>query len=424
MPEADELDWKVKPYDYRGELADEEARKCAEDIAAFANRRGGVLIFGVAEEAGRASAALGVEFDSGFHKWVRQTVANRVFPHVPVHMWDIPDPELGTGAGYVALAVLRSPVAPHAIAGSTRDDLRYRVRTGAESRYLTEYEVAQEYANRIERRQTRDQRHKEMRSVAREIGLLHSPDMATGTRMWLTHTIVPEVIGSRPVTRESFDEARSEWPNTLQSGSNLSPGFRHRIMSVDTTTITGAVRIAVADKMVVDRHEDGSTLFASAVPVPVHANQPQAFTSSGAVVVPDTMFIGEVLRALRTGVEHARRAGCHGMLNVAVGVGGHVRQGSSSDTRRVALSLSTLYSMAGEATVPGDPTTALFARSVAMPPHRNRQAFARAVRTVATPLLQTFGQPEVRHIDGDGNLTDALSDPSTRDRWTTILGQI
>lgn len=415
--EADELDWKVQLYDFRNDGSDEEARKCAEDVAAFANRRGGVIVFGVADRDHAASAPVGVDFDPGFARWVGQIVAGRVFPQVPVHVWEVEDPDLDDRDGYVLLAVMPSPLSPHAIAGTNRDvDLRYRVRRGEDSDWLKEHEVAFEYAARQQRRESRRQRDREMRDAAREIGLLHTSDMASPPRIWLTISTVPDVAGYRPLTEAWYDEVRSDWPRLLDAGPGGRTGVSGQVpSSVEVTTIARAIRVMALNELVTDLHEDGSSFVAFALDVPPAHEKARAFDGSGArVFLLDSMLVSDVARALKIAVEHAAEAGCYGNATITVGLAGSRTQSRAPDTSMVRLRLAGTASpnfggriagdsgAAGHARLHPDPRTSLASTAVPLPDHGDGAALAAAIRRAATPLVQMMGLPMVRQIDPAG----------------------
>lgn len=108
--EGDQLDFKVQRY-----ATDEKgSRELAKDVCAFANHLGGVLLLGVAEVNGVASAVNPIsDVGDADARHIRSVVAS----------WCGQVPELDVvpvrgdgGQGFIVIAVPPSPRAPHAVA--------------------------------------------------------------------------------------------------------------------------------------------------------------------------------------------------------------------------------------------------------------------------------------------------------------------
>lgn len=143
IAEAEDLDFK------RAHYSDAEKGKedLASDVVAFANDRGGVLVLGMAEVTGAvASAVTPVSLADRDLRWIREVIARRTAPHVPVEFVPVPDAELEE-AGCLLLVIPPSPLRPHASVRGV--DLRYSRRHGTTTRHLGESEVADLYRNRF-----------------------------------------------------------------------------------------------------------------------------------------------------------------------------------------------------------------------------------------------------------------------------------
>ncbi|MFC7864851.1 helix-turn-helix domain-containing protein [Streptomyces murinus] len=125
--EAEDLDYKRAHYG-----PDDKGREeLAEDVAALANHRGGVLVLGMAEAKGVPSRVFDVDLDDHHLRRIRQVVANNTAPPVPYEAICVANPD-AEGTGFLLLAVPRSPAAPHAVTASpSKDVLRYPRAQGA-----------------------------------------------------------------------------------------------------------------------------------------------------------------------------------------------------------------------------------------------------------------------------------------------------
>jgi len=151
VSENEQLDFKVELPEFGRPQQPgwSPAQEFAKDVAAFANTRGGLLIFGVEDSAGVATAVRaisGVSFEAA-ERWLRQALANCQAPVATVDVVNIP-----SGSGFcIAIVVPPSPQAPHAVLGNpgdSRKPLYFPARHGSDTMYLTESEVAERYRRR------------------------------------------------------------------------------------------------------------------------------------------------------------------------------------------------------------------------------------------------------------------------------------
>jgi hypothetical protein len=85
LREDEELDFKQTLYGG----TDSHRKELAADIAAFANHRGGVIIFGVEDTDGAATNLTPVELSEGEELRMRQVSAANVAPFVPFEIFAI-----------------------------------------------------------------------------------------------------------------------------------------------------------------------------------------------------------------------------------------------------------------------------------------------------------------------------------------------
>jgi hypothetical protein len=136
--------------------SDSEKRKLAGDVAAMANAAGGVILIGIAEdEQGCAAAAPGVDYTEAEKLQIQQVIAAGISPVPTFDVETIPDDlavqsseevsrdlgkEVRSQHGFILIAALRTTSAPHA--ALIDEKLRFPVRSGTTTRYLSQPEVA------------------------------------------------------------------------------------------------------------------------------------------------------------------------------------------------------------------------------------------------------------------------------------------
>ncbi|MDZ5146372.1 AlbA family DNA-binding domain-containing protein [Microbacterium testaceum] len=144
IEESDELDWKTKlPPQKEFRTSDS-----VKDIAAFANAGGGLLVFGVTETEkaadGREDAG---ELTENYERTIRQACMTAITP--PVFGVQTQPISSSTGKRAVALLVPASPDGPHLV---YRDDVfGAPLRTGTDTHWMREQQIAEAYRARFER---------------------------------------------------------------------------------------------------------------------------------------------------------------------------------------------------------------------------------------------------------------------------------
>jgi hypothetical protein len=149
VAEADDLDWKsALPNTDVAESREEFAK----DVAALANTRGGVIVFGVAEDRGRgtAKAVTPVDISERAQAKLRSTAANLVHPFVSgLDIVPVMANE-GDASGVLVVVVPASPDAPHLLGG--QDKFGCPFRDGPTTRWMRERDLEAAYRERFGRR--------------------------------------------------------------------------------------------------------------------------------------------------------------------------------------------------------------------------------------------------------------------------------
>ncbi|MCD0445841.1 ATP-binding protein [Glycomyces sp. A-F 0318] len=148
LGETDDLDWKRQLPERKG-LGDADS-SYLHDIAAFANGRGGVIVYGVNEKnrfaTGRTHAG---DWSEGLERSLTQIPASHLHPPVlGVQTFPFGPDDLRA----VAVVVPASVDRPHLI-GSATTGFRARVRNGADSTWMSERDLEAAYRGRAAERQ-------------------------------------------------------------------------------------------------------------------------------------------------------------------------------------------------------------------------------------------------------------------------------
>jgi hypothetical protein len=218
------LDFKRGAYE-KGDPAKDEpqlaahggASWCAEqefakDVCALANHRGGLLLLGVRDRDGGAEGLEPLFGSAERHEQrLRQALLNQSAPLPDTLFLAIP---FEAGGHVLAVIVPPSRRSPHAVlgGGDARRPLRYPVRHGSDTIWMTESEVAERYRGRVSGE----------RSASAREGHLIASTLNTLNRspgVWLFVATVPEFVLDAALDRNLVNETR-DW---LADNASRSP---------------------------------------------------------------------------------------------------------------------------------------------------------------------------------------------------------
>ena len=185
LPEDYDLDYKRERY----RTGSKGPIDAATDIAAFANGAGGLLIIGIEEDGtGVASKLYPDTSNDDLGLWLDQVAAARVSPAPSIRHRTI---TVAGGSAHI-VSVAPSTRKPHAVStgGNT---LKYPIRSGTTTRYMSEPEIADQYYRRIQSTIDLQSRIESLNREARSV--LQTADMFN-SQSWLILSSVPSTPGN------------------------------------------------------------------------------------------------------------------------------------------------------------------------------------------------------------------------------------
>lgn len=152
MRENEDLDWKQDLAWHKSQPADVKAKKkweFAKDVAAMANTRGGLIIFGVRDENEEAAELTGLLNDERTRQSLRSAAWQNMKPLVDGLVIEALDGE-GGAPGLIAVLVPPSADAPHIV--GEKNELGVPYRYGTDTNWMSEAQLERAYRDRFTRR--------------------------------------------------------------------------------------------------------------------------------------------------------------------------------------------------------------------------------------------------------------------------------
>jgi hypothetical protein len=415
IAENDQLDFKAGSYgpSARSRPAWTDEQELAKDVAAFANCRGGVILLGVEDQLGAASNLRPLSVVPEVEeRRLRQALRNYQAPLADcTFVWV----RASAGAWYVAVVVPPSKRSPHAVLGDPGDDkrpLRYPVRHGADTMWLTEPEVAERYRRRLFAQQDEEARTQRILSE----GWLA---LRQASGVWLYVAVIPE----SPVEGRLDDQAvrnAERWDRDNQLVSPLQrslPTYGRGIAAPGRITFTGGLRSAWEDDTeirdaYVELHVDGSSFVAT--PIAARTEEDASRNVGEITLADDGILLVDV--AVRWA---AHSVGAWGMATVVAGLADAPEgNGVISDTVTLVESddakVRRIHGTRQLAVAPRTSTV------VDLRAAGNIQQRLAVTYRVLAGLLQWFGLAEPRQLLPDGTIVPAefrMSNYREVERW-------
>src|SRR5260370_21739102 len=199
----------------------------AADVAALANTAGGLLILDITEDKqARAAAAPGVTISDDEIRRIHQIAASLVAPLPVFDVLPVGNP-VEPGHGLLVIAV---PASPRAV--TVNEGLRFPVRHGTTTRYLSEPEVATAYRERFSRAYGTAERARLIETNA-AWRMKRADD-----HCWLLISLVPDILSDLLIDHAALaaaqrDVSLSRFPMIIHSNFSchrVAVGWRCLIM--------------------------------------------------------------------------------------------------------------------------------------------------------------------------------------------------
>ena len=325
--ENEDLDWKQELAWNKGQPAPIRAEKkleFAKDVAAMANTRGGLIVFGVRDENEEAAELTGLVNDERTRQSLRSAAWTHVRPLVDGLLIEALDGEAGE-PGVLAVFVPPSPEAPHLIGEKNEMGVPYRY--GTDTNWMSEGQLERAYRDRFARRAD------DQAALGALIdGLVPELDFEKG--MWVAVSARPAaplpLLSGQPdreqatramnsalqLVSEVFGEAHGRVPvlNHLFSGdavNNPRNGLRRWVIRSNHYSTDPRERV---DWALVELHHDGSVALAISMAVFMRDAQILDETNGTALQVPVRVVDAVVAEAIALAATHVRGLGGVGMI--------------------------------------------------------------------------------------------------------------
>lgn len=305
-PETAALDFKSDVYGNR----DADRRELADDVAAFANADGGLILIGVGEdESGCAVSADGVPVSDDEANRMSQIIADNISP-VPVTDIQLIPSDDGRDRGYIAIHVPKSTAAPHGT--KINSGYRYPVRHGRTTRYLKENEIASRYQGR---RDGADKLRARVDEIAQDaLGRID------GERPWVLVSLVAERPGDLSIsdaTLRAFSEEIVGSPACDDIVNYSSSWMRVRV-APGRLIADGSVNSEAKSRWAfAERFADGAAVCGLILPHQEFANQPDGVRRA---MLFDHLLSSCTLSSVRRAARYATEAGAGGDALVRVDI--------------------------------------------------------------------------------------------------------
>lgn len=221
--ESEVLDFKATPWFNKEQpdpVREEGRREFAKDVAAFANRNGGILLVGVTQsEAQLQESPFTLELLDPDREKRRLDAALLAYQAPPAscdYIW-IENPD--TDTWFLAVVVPKSPRAPHAVLNGNW--IGYPVRRSSMTEWLNEHDVADAYRTRFARQQTNEAR---VDRILEDLGRV----VERGAGLWHYLVVVPEMESPERLDSDLLEQMERWYRSNRTAGPLGASGvFTH-----------------------------------------------------------------------------------------------------------------------------------------------------------------------------------------------------
>ncbi|MFY9299921.1 MAG: ATP-binding protein [Candidatus Nitrosotenuis sp.] len=143
--------------EYKKEISS-DPKEVAKDISSFANAEGGIIIYGVEEENGRAKSSIGIEIGQNSER-IQQIISSSTAPMVPIELVNISianKKKQKPTHEFIIVKIPKSPFMIHQVTTTSKYYIRNNTITTAhiyQPFEMKENEIALRYENRYKSRQ-------------------------------------------------------------------------------------------------------------------------------------------------------------------------------------------------------------------------------------------------------------------------------
>lgn len=384
VSESFDLDFKAALY----ERTDQGKRSLAGDVAALANTAGGIIVLGIEEDGqAQAAAAPGIVISDGEIRRMRQVIASLVAPMPAVEILPVPASP-GSERGFLIITASPSLSRPHAVL--VNEGMRFPVRNGATTRYLSEAEVASAYRDRFARARSQDERVLRIEKQLKE-RLVSGID----EHYWLLVSLVPDIAGDLVIDPDTLITARAQILGTFPMIIRPSNFSWHQV-EVGRRRLLLSGSPSAATWLAADLHHDGAGVFGVNV---ADTSRMASEPKPNRIWLHDEQIVNGILTGLEFLARHARdRAAASGDALIRASLYRlsprqriFLGTGTRQDHARNGRQLQYRGGRHAESAAPLDALA-------------DGPGLVAAAYLLATDLLQDFGLPEVPQLTRNGEL--------------------
>jgi len=186
-------------YKQEVHLSNKGKKEACKDVSAFANGQGGAIIYGMEEDERRDTASLPKAIkpitDASIKETLENVLLNGISPKCPFWMYPV-----RVKGGYCLVVQIPQSVSTHMV--TIGRDNRFYIRRNFQSSYMTEEELGNHYARRMQAKEEAHNRYESERTDLTTKGL-------TIHLVTLPFIYQPRLVNLREVTSKTLEVSRN-----------------------------------------------------------------------------------------------------------------------------------------------------------------------------------------------------------------------